>query len=331
MISVVFVYPQPISVILGVHPSENQMASIKLGQLEILLATVEAGSFSAAAIDLGCTQSRVSHAIAELESIVGTTLLIRSRSGCTPTQAGHEVAAKARQVFKLTRSIEEVVLHGRHLTGHVRIACFRSVGTHLLPVVVAALAGAHPGIKVDILDGCNDYSDVISSVENGVADIGITRGPVAPHLYARSLGHDVYVAAVPDGERWTSPVQWDDLARLPFIHVAYQGGQWILEKCRSSGFNQAVARVLFNESAILAMVAAGLGFTLLPHLSVFPVVKGVRLLQLPLDAIRTIHLVTLRDAPRESAVRVVINFLRDKKVFMQTEAWQLGAFFMDNL
>ena len=40
---------------------------IKLSQLGVLVAVADAGSFSAAALELECTQSRISHAIAELE------------------------------------------------------------------------------------------------------------------------------------------------------------------------------------------------------------------------------------------------------------------------
>ncbi|HEX7648607.1 MAG TPA: LysR family transcriptional regulator, partial [Noviherbaspirillum sp.] len=71
------------------------MAGIKFNQLEILVAVVDAGSFSAAATELDCTQSRISHAIAELERGVGTRLLERSRAGCMPTEAGLRVLQKA--------------------------------------------------------------------------------------------------------------------------------------------------------------------------------------------------------------------------------------------
>ena len=57
------------------------MEKIKLNQLEMLVAAVDTGSFSAAGTELGCTQSRISHGIAELERRVGAKLLVRSRSG----------------------------------------------------------------------------------------------------------------------------------------------------------------------------------------------------------------------------------------------------------
>lgn len=53
------------------------MAKITLNQLEMLVSAVDFGGFSAASAELGCTQSRISHAVAELERLVGARLLIR--------------------------------------------------------------------------------------------------------------------------------------------------------------------------------------------------------------------------------------------------------------
>jgi DNA-binding transcriptional LysR family regulator len=64
---------------------------MKLSQLHMLVAVADHGSFSAAAAELGCTQSRISHAIAALERELGTRLLARSRDGSLPTGAGLRV------------------------------------------------------------------------------------------------------------------------------------------------------------------------------------------------------------------------------------------------
>ena len=70
------------------------MEKIKLSQIEAPVTAVEAGSFSAASVELGCTQSRISHSIAELERHLGVRLLERARAGCAPTRAGQRVLAR---------------------------------------------------------------------------------------------------------------------------------------------------------------------------------------------------------------------------------------------
>ena len=115
------------------------MSRIRLTQLEILLAVVAEGSFSAAAATLGCTQSRVSCAIADLEGVVGKRLLTRSRRGSVPTAAGDEAVATARQILQLVGELEGGERTGENLQGTIRLACFRAAGTHLVPTIVSAL------------------------------------------------------------------------------------------------------------------------------------------------------------------------------------------------
>jgi len=81
-----------------------------LNQLEMLVVAVERGSFSNAATELGCTQSRISHAIVELERCIGVRLLERSASGCVPTPAGAKVFGQARQMLEIADQIPRRVL-----------------------------------------------------------------------------------------------------------------------------------------------------------------------------------------------------------------------------
>src|SRR5438105_4035250 len=114
------------------------MTALKLNQLELFVAVVQAGSFSAAAIELGCTQSRISHSLAELERVVGMRLLHRSRTGCQPTEAGNKVLLKARQILRLADSVVSLAQEDAALAGQVRLACFRSMATHIIPDVLTA-------------------------------------------------------------------------------------------------------------------------------------------------------------------------------------------------
>ncbi|MGI9607686.1 MAG: LysR substrate-binding domain-containing protein [Acidimicrobiales bacterium] len=68
--------------------------------LRILVAATNAGSFTAAADELGMGQPAVSHAITRLETAVGTALLVRSRSGVRPTATGAELIADLAPSFE---------------------------------------------------------------------------------------------------------------------------------------------------------------------------------------------------------------------------------------
>jgi DNA-binding transcriptional LysR family regulator len=305
------------------------MEKLKLGQLEMLVAAVDAGSFSAAATELGCTQSRISHAIGELERIVGVRLLERSRSGCVPTDAGYHVLIKARQMLRLAGSLTQSVREEAVVSGHVRIACFRSAGVHLLPHVLEALAESHPGIRVDVNDGCPDYEDILAAVRQGMAEIGITRGitrdDASATLESTPLGHDNYVLVLPAGLPVSEPFDWRRLSSLPFIQSQNAGSAWIVEQCRAAGLPLKAARRLASDSGITALIARGLGFSILPHLAIFPAPPGIRIAALPIEAQRPIALVTTAENARSKPVRIVMRHLRDKAGLRRTDAYRAGA------
>ncbi len=301
------------------------MEKLKLGQLEMLVAAVDAGSFSAAAVELGCTQSRISHAIGELERIVGARLLERSRNGCVPTDAGYHVLIKARQMLRLAGSLTQSVKEEAVVSGHVRIACFRSAGVHLLPHVLEALAESHPGIRVDVNDGCPDYEDIFAAIKQGMAEIGITRDDASAGLESTPLGHDNYVLVLPAGLRIAEPFDWRQLSNLPFIQSQNAGSAWIVEQCRAAGLPLKASRRLASDSGITALISRGLGFSILPHLAIFPAPPGIRIAALPIEAKRPIALVTTADNARSKPVRIVMRHLRDKTGLRRTDAYRAGA------
>ncbi|GAB3459304.1 LysR family transcriptional regulator [Massilia terrae] len=297
---------------------------MKLSQLKMLLAVADAGSFSAAAQQLDCTQSRISHGIGELERTLGTRLLARTRDGSTPTDAGRRVLEKARQMVRLEASLLDAVREGHELAGRVRIACFRSVGTHLLPHTLEALAHEYPGIRVDIDDGCDERGDVTQAVLQGRAHIGIAQLPVEPELVRRSYLHDSYVMVLPASLKLAGSAGWPDTRKLPFLQLACSGAQAVLERCRAAGFAAQPDRLLANETSIAALVGRGMGYSILPELSVFPKADDVQVLALPIPARREFAITGLAETMRAPAVKAVVRFLRDKRIVARTRAFQRG-------
>lgn len=299
------------------------MTKLKLSQLEMLVAAVDTGSFSAAAAALECTQSRISHAIAELEAELGSRLLSRSRLGCEPTDAGHSVVIKARQVLALTRSISAVAPEDP-MTGRVQIACFQSVGAHLLPRALAALANEHPGIRVDLDESCEEREDVERAVRGGHADIGIAHLPVGSDLLISPFVTDSYVLLVPASLAIRTPVSWDQFSDLPYIHLHCSGALAVLEKCRSDGFDAELSRTLATHAGIVAMVKQGVGFSILPLLAVFPEPAGVKVLKLPISAKRQLVVIAPVTA-RTKAAKIVLRYVCERKFVTESAAFRSGV------
>ena len=302
---------------------------MKLSQLKMFVAVVESGSFSAAAAQLDCTQSRISHAIGGLEQELGVRLLLRSHDGSVPTDAGHRVLDKARQMLRIEAGLLETARDCGNLAAHVRIACFRSVGTHLLPHALEALAYEYPGIRIDIDDSCEARDDVTQAVREGRADIGIAQLPAGDDLVATPYLSDAYVLVVPAALQLGAPVTWRQLDALPFIALACPGAASILARCRAAGFSAEPRRTLANDTSIAAMVGRGLGYAILPRLATFPPPDDVRIIDLPLPARREFALVCMPDTVRSQAVQVVTRFLRDQRILMKTKAFKAGIISFD--
>ncbi|MFC4930160.1 LysR family transcriptional regulator [Massilia sp. GCM10023247] len=297
---------------------------MRLSQLKMFAAVADHGSFSAAAAELGCTQSRISHAIAELERDLGVLLLLRARTGSVPTEAGRRVLAKARQILTLEADLVRSAHEADQLRGRVRIACFRSIGTHLLPHLLEALARAHPALHADIDDSCEERRDVSAALREGRADIGIAQLPLEEGFASLSYVSDDYMLVLPAAAPAGTANGWPDAA-LPFIKLGCSGADAILARCREAGFAAEAARTLANDTSIAALVARGMGFSILPRLATFPEPEGVRVAALPIPARRQFVVAGLRERMGEPAVRAVVRLLRERPLVARTPAWRAGV------
>lgn len=126
------------------HPTPNLYAGrmdgspdLELRHLRCLVAIVDTGSFTDAAIELGVSQASVSRTLLALERILGVRLLHRTSRTVTPTTAGVEVLARARHMLA---EADELVR--RATTGHTRLRIGHAWSAMGLPRPSSSAAGA---------------------------------------------------------------------------------------------------------------------------------------------------------------------------------------------
>jgi len=282
----------------------------KMAELEVLIAIADAGSFGGAAAELDCTQSRISHAIAALEGVLGVQLLQRSRSGTVPTPAGRSVIVEARKILGLAQRM--TAAKSTALSGVVRLATYESVATHLILPIIDALAVRHPGLQIELDDGCLEREDVERRVRDGSADLGVGHLPVGAGLSIRPFAEDNYVVIVADRHIPSKRYFWQDVERLEFVELRCSGSRSTVAKCRAAGMTAKPLKSFSSVSTILAHVTRGRSFSILPRLSVEPLPAGLRVVDLPVSASRSLAIV-LPKGPIAAKERAVLEGFRQLK------------------
>ena len=134
------------------------MRNLNLDQLQTLIAIADLGTLAAAAQALHLAPPTVSLHVSELESRLGTALLVRGRRQSMLTTAGQALVDGGRRL--LTDSDQLLAGVRRRAEGRdrpVRVAATAGISVQLLPQVLAALGAASPGvaIKLDLLSSAN--------------------------------------------------------------------------------------------------------------------------------------------------------------------------------
>ena len=187
-------------------------------QLTYFLASVQHGSFAAAAQSLYIAQPSLSDQIRRLEAVLGVRLFTRTNRRLQLTDAGRMVVPWAQRVLADLDELTSAVRDIRELAGGtVAFGTFSSAHLYLLPALTAEFHARHPDVQIRV-QGLNS-SEVAAAVRAGSLEAGLVQLPIddqglwvsAPVL----TDTVVYVSA--DPARTTSPVTVEQLCRAPLI------------------------------------------------------------------------------------------------------------------
>jgi DNA-binding transcriptional LysR family regulator len=244
-------------------------------QLKAFVAVVDQGGFTAASRRLGLSQPAVSRAVATLEKELGLRLLVRSRDGLSLTEAGSLALTHAREAARhLSLMHTEIAALAGEITGTLSLASLPSVTGTLVAPQLQTFTERHPAVTIRLLEGSEQ--EVRDWLDQGAAEAGVVSLPVKG-LAVAVLGEQDMVAAVPADNRladWTE-VNYAELAKEPFIRSTGGCAEVYTPVARRAGVEFDVAFEAREMSAVLEIVRAGLGVSIVPSAGLPDLPDGV--------------------------------------------------------
>ena len=285
---------------------------LKLAQLRALASVAEVGNFSEAALNLGLSQSTVSHSIAALEDELGVVLLTRGRHGASLTPVGETICAKAIQVLQLVDDIGQSATDARGVEGGaVRLVAFRSMASNILPRAIAALHTRYPNIQVTITE-LDTIPQLQQALLEGHADICMAELLNNDSFDTLSVLDDPCIALLPPNIAIDSThLTWENLYQNPLITSVHSSCTQRIDRILKQVVPPIeVAYRIRTDSTIVGMVNQGLGIAIMHRLAAEPVPEGVRIVELPFQVSRPMGASWPKDALLSPAVYAFLDALK---------------------
>lgn len=251
-----------------------------LGRVAAFVAVVEAGSFTAAADEMGVPKSSVSRSVTRLEEELGVRLLQRTTRQLHLTDAGSAFYQKARNALA---ALEEAALTaadlGHEPRGTVRLTAPSDLG-ELLAEPLARFVREHPQIELDLVL----TPRLVDLVREGF-DMALRASRLKDSsLVARRLGAfaDGLYAAPSYLKRHGVPATLADLARHECLLFRARGGRatWTLRRGKSEEHVDVRGSISADDLTFIVHAAeAGAGIAFLPHVVVARPVAARRLVR----------------------------------------------------
>jgi len=164
--------------------------------LSLFRHVVEAGSITHGAERAHLALAAASTRIRNMEQALGAALLVRSRQGVTPTQAGRTLLGHARAILRQAERLrEDLGAYGGGLAGQIRLLSNTNALTEFLPEALSSFLAAHPNVSVDLEERLSD--EIVGLIAEGVGDLGIVAGTVdASALATYPFRRDRFVLVV---------------------------------------------------------------------------------------------------------------------------------------
>ena len=290
-----------------------------LKQLQYLVALKDHGHFGKAAEACFVTQSTLSAGLRELESLIGITLVERTRRVVRFTPLGLRIADKAQRVLREAEELSDLArAAGKPLSGDLRMGVIPTIAPFLLPRILPKLRSEWPDLKLYLREETTGAA--CDSLHRGHVDCVLLALPYhCGDVESVDLFLDrLFVAFAEDEKIDHSPVLSADAideSRLLLLEDGHCLKDHALAACNRPELRAEAAMLGTSLHTLVQMVDNGLGVTLLPAMALEAgILDNTHVLARPLDAehpSRRIALAWRKGSPREKEFRLLADALRE--------------------
>lgn len=228
---------------------------------------IELGSFTKAADALGYTQSSISQMIASLENELAIKLLTRSRVGVKLTIEGAELYPYIERSIIGYRAMQEKANEIKGLeTGIIRVGTISSITCHWMPTLIKGFQEMYPHVQFLFHQG--DYTTIPEWIKTGAVDFGFIAPAAASDLKTIPIKSGEMFAVLPKTHPYAdkASVPLSELTKEPFILLEEGHYNEPINAFHDAGLEPNIKYTIHDDYAIMTMVEAGLGVSILAEL-----------------------------------------------------------------
>jgi LysR family hydrogen peroxide-inducible transcriptional activator len=289
-----------------------------LKQLQYLVALKDHGHFGRAAESCFVTQSTLSAGLRELESLIGVTLVERTRRVVRFTPLGLRIAEKARRILAQAEELSDMArAAGKPLSGELRMGVIPTIAPFLLPALLPRLREEWPDLKLYLREEPSQAA--CDSLHRGQLDCVLLALPYGcGEVDSAQLFEDrLHVAfpptmadQIPDH---VTPASIDE-EKLLLLEDGHCLKDHVLAACNRPELRAEAAMLGTSLHTLVQMVAGGLGLTMVPEMAIDAgILRGTGVISRPLEAdhpSRRIALIWRKGSPREKEFRILAEALK---------------------
>jgi DNA-binding transcriptional LysR family regulator len=283
---------------------------MNLRQLRTLAAIADQGSFTAAGRAVRLSHSAVSLQVKSLERELGIAIVDRAQRPPRLTARGRDLVEIARRMAALEDEIRALG-SDQALAGMLSIGVVPTEMVHLLPPALAKLKTRHPRLALRVRSGLS--SELAQAVRAGELDVAVATWPeIAPEgLALHEIAREPLAVIAPAGapEETVNAL----VSANPFIWFSRMtwAGQQIERMMTARGLTPPEGMEADSLEAIVALVANGLGVSVVPLRPGAPLLASLRLLPIDgEDAVRRLALVERSGNPKARIAAALLGELR---------------------